>query len=85
MPSDAFRLSTLVETARSELTRAHRAAVNMDAAEMRRGLELAHTALRDAEMHEFAAKVASALEQLEAGTLAEMERLIETVRTDLDR
>jgi hypothetical protein len=45
--AEAQHREALIETARLELGRAHRAALAMDAAEMRRGLELAIAALRE--------------------------------------
>ena len=45
--AEAQHREALVETARTELDRAHRGALSMEAAEMRRGLELAILALRE--------------------------------------
>ncbi len=92
MSSEAHHEGALVETARLELDRAHRGAVAMDAGEMRRGLQLALKALQEAAAAEaagalgaLASKVAAALADLDGGPLTEMETLIESVRTSLDR
>ncbi len=84
MPSDQTHHAALIETARAELERTHRAACAMDAAEMRRGLELALTALQDAGDHaDLAAELGMALGDLDAGRLEHMERTIESVRKAL--
>ena len=92
MSSEAYRGGALVETARLELDRAHRGAMAMDAGEMRRGLQLALTALQEAAATDaagplgaLATKVATALADLDGGSLTEMESLIESVRMSLDR
>ncbi len=41
MPTEEHHAEALIETARLELDRAHRAALGMEAGEVRRGLELA--------------------------------------------
>ncbi len=91
MSSEAYHGGALVETARLELDRAHRGAAAMDAGEMRRGLQLALTALQEAAaadtagpMGALASKVAKALADLDSGSLTEMESLIESVRTSLE-
>ena len=73
----------MLETAKSELERAHRAALTMEAGEMRRALQIAVTALHDAGVGS-ASKLDQALADLDAGKLVEMESLIESVRTELD-
>ncbi len=92
MPSEGHHEDALVETAQLELDRAHRGAAAMDAGEMRRGLQLALTALQEAAKADaggplgaLAAKVAKALADLDGGSLTEMQSLIESVRTSLDR
>ena len=83
MPADAHHKGVLIESAQTELDRAHRAAMNMDGAEMRRGLQVALTALQDAGEHSLAARVETALADLDNGALSEMALIIEGVRTDL--
>ncbi len=91
MSSEAHHEDALVETAQLELDRAHRGAVAMDAGEMRRGLQLALTALQEAAadaagpLGALASKVEQALAALDGGSLTEMESLIESVRTSLGR
>ncbi len=87
MSIEAHHQDALLQTARLELDRAHRGARAMEAGEIRRGLELALAALRELmadrppEMPEDAAdKVQAALADLDAGSLAEMDKLIEDVR-----
>lgn len=75
-----------LDQARSALERAHRAAMTMEAAELRRALEEARDALNGngaAGAHDAAAKVARALADLDGGPLDEMERLLEQARADL--
>ncbi len=92
MPAEAHHREALIETAREELTRAHRAAAATEAGEMRRGLTLGLAALREAaavepplaDLSGLADDVATALADLDNGKLAEMEQLVESVRTRLD-
>ncbi len=76
--------AALLETAKAELERAHRAALTMDGGEMRRALALAITALRDVGA-ESVAKLEQALVDLDSGKLVEMESLVEAVRSELER
>ena len=73
----------LIETARAELDRAHRGALELDGAEMRRGLTLALEALQQAGRTDAAAHVQTALSDLDTGALADMEAAIERMRTGL--
>lgn len=90
MSQEAHHQDALIETARSELDRAHRAALAMQAGEVRRGLELALIAVRSAaetESGRFAPLVAQlevALADLDAGSLAAMEHTIEAVRKAIE-
>ena len=89
MSDDQHHRDALLETARSELERAHAAAVSMDAAELRRGLELAAVAIREMErapgepMAGLSGRIDQALGELDRGELATMERHVEQVRTEL--
>lgn len=84
MPSDETHRAALIETARAELDRAHRAALAMDAAGLRRGLELALAALDEhGAQHAAAAQIAAALADLDAGRLEHMEHTVEGVRKAL--
>ena len=92
MSFEAHHQGALVETARLELDRAHRGAAAMDAGEMRRGLQLALAALQEAAAADaagplgtLASKVEKALADLDGGSLTEMESLIESVRTSIER
>jgi hypothetical protein len=91
MSTEQHHQGALLETARLELDRAHRAAIVMEAAEVRRGLGLAQTALRDAAAEpegscydSLAARVTTALADLDGGDLIEMAKIIEDVRRDLE-
>lgn len=85
-----------IETTTTALDRAHRGVLAMDAAEVRRGLQLALAALSDVHGAESGGgdsapqpiaasiqKLTNALADLDQGALAEMETLIEEVRTSL--
>ncbi len=80
----------LIETARLELDRAHRAALAMEAGEVRRGLDLALAALQGAsadggEMYAtLAGQISTALADLDSGSLAEMAHIIEAVRKEIE-
>ncbi len=80
----------LIETARLELDRAHRAAVAMEAGEVRRGLDLALAALRGASADgaqryaTLAGQISTALVDLDTGSLAEMAHIIEAVRKEIE-
>jgi hypothetical protein len=91
MSTEQHHQGALIETARTELDRAHRAAIAMEAAEVRRGLSLAETALNDAaagpdgELYRgLAARVAAAQADLAGGALAEMALIIEDVRKAIE-
>ncbi len=95
MSEEHHHQGALIETARVELDRAHRGVLAMDAGEVRRGLQLALAALReasglqsgpasqDARLDETVDKLAKALADLDGGSLIEMDTLIESVRTEL--
>ncbi len=90
MSQDDHHQDALLETARLELDRAHRAAIALEAGEVRRGLELALTAFRsageaDSERYApLASQIETALTDLNAGSLADMERIIEAVRKEIE-
>ncbi len=98
MSIEAHSRDALIETARAELDRAHRGVLAMDASEVRRGLQIALTAMQDAASHartagpapaidqmltDVTAKLAEALADLDDGSLAAMGTLIEDVRSNL--
>ncbi len=92
MSDDPHHRGALIETAGLQLDRAHLAATTMAGGEVRRGLSLALIALRDAarsatgddvSLNGIISRLEEAMADLEAGKLADMERLIETARTDL--
>jgi hypothetical protein len=92
MSESAHHREALIETARLELGRAHKAALQMSAGEIRRGLELALDALVAVERDESDAagldgcttKLRTALADLDAGSLAAMGSLIEDVRKTVE-
>ena len=93
MSDNPHHREALIETARLELDRAHLAAAAMAGGEVRRGLTLALAALRelasteaggDASFMGAAGKLAEALADLDNGQLADMERLIESARSELN-
>jgi len=93
MPEESLHHDALVETARQELDRAHRGVLAVDAAEIRRGLSLALTALQAAQsaggapdttmIADAQIKVQRAMSDLDAGALAELGNLVEAARTTL--
>ncbi len=97
MTSENHHFDALIATARLELDRAHRAALAVEAGEIRRGLELAITALRDAAAAPAGPGVApspetagrlratlqTALADLDRGSLSELGTLLEQARKDL--
>ena len=89
MTTESHHQGALIETARLELDRAHRAALTMEAGEVRRGLELALAALREAasagtpDYEALAGRLATALSDLDSGSLAEMTHIIETARKEI--
>ena len=99
MTLETHHQASLIETAKLELDRAHRAALALDAGELRRGLELARTALREGaqpvadtpepsvpptdQMARLLAILDRALVDLDAGNLSEMGNLIESARSEL--
>ena len=98
MTADTLHHDALIETARLELDRAHRAVLGVDAGEIRRGLELALAALREAASdgldtpaspsRDVLTGVSSTLERaqadLDAGSLAELANLLEAARKELN-
>lgn len=93
-PATPHHAGALLETARLELDRVHRAALATDAGELRRGLDLAIAALEkvvdaglDAPTTEAVTAACSSLQHaradLEGGALVEMMHLIETARSSL--
>ena len=90
MTVEEHHQDALIETARLELDRAHRAALGMEAGEVRRGLELAVTALRSlAQAGEerygtMADRVGTALADLDKGSLMEMAAIVEAVRKEIE-
>ena len=94
MSIEAHHGRALLETAQLELDRAHRAAVTANAGEIRRGLDLALAALREAESAGLGAEMdqtigmvrdnlTAARLNLDSGSLVAMEQLLETARTSL--
>ena len=91
MSEDQHHHDALLETARTELGRAHQAAVAMSAADLRRGLQLALDALREAgslpgglPSPDVTGQVERALAELDSGQLADMERQLESARAALN-
>jgi len=98
MTADIHHFEALIETARLELDRAHRAALSVEAGEIRRGLELSIAALRDAAeasagtevvptpetAGRIGASLRTALADLDQGSLSELGTLLEKARKDLD-
>ena len=89
MTAEDHHQDALIETARLELDRAHRAALGMEAGEVRRGLELALAALSTAEAGGnsgcagMAGRIGAALADLDRGSLMEMAQIIEAVRKEI--
>lgn len=94
MSIEAHHGRAALEEAQLALDRVHRAALAANAGEIRRGLDLAITALRDAAsaglgaaadeaIGAVQAKLEAARTDLDAGALMEMEKLIETARSSL--
>lgn len=88
MSIEAKHRDALLQTARLELDRAHRGALAMEAGEVRRGLELTLAALRELMAEpppevpaDAVDKVQVALADLDSGSLADMDKLIEGLRT----
>jgi hypothetical protein len=100
MTLDTHHQASLIETAKLELDRAHRAARALDAGELRRGLQLARDSLRQGtvpvdgtpepdvppagEMTRLIAILDRALADLDTGHLAEVGKLIEDARKELE-
>jgi len=88
-PNEALHAGVLLETAKSELEVVHRAALAADAGAIRRGIDLALTALGQlsGDMAAAVAPVEDSLRaariDLDAGKLVEMEKLLEVARTAL--
>lgn len=94
MSVEAHHGRALLEEAQLALDRVHRAALAANAGELRRGLELAITALREAgsaglgpeadqAIGAAQATLESARTDLDGGALVEMEKLVEAARSDL--
>ena len=94
MSVEAHHARALLEDAQLALDRAHRAALAANAGEIRRGLDLADTALQGAgsaglgtDADQVIGTVRATLEaartDLDSGALVEMEKLIETARGSL--
>lgn len=90
----AHHAGALLEAAKLELDRVHRAAIDADAGELRRGLDLALLSLQgaaDAGLEDDTSKAVLAAisslkvaqSDLDGGALAEMTHLIEAARTSL--
>ena len=98
MTAETLHHDALIETARLELDRAHRAVLAVQAGEIRRGLELAMAALREASgdgitsgatpgqdvLTSVSATLIKAQTDLDAGRLAELGALIEAARRELN-
>jgi hypothetical protein len=94
MSVETHHARALLEEAQLTLDRVHRAALAANAGELRRGLDLAVSALREAgsaglgaEADQAIGTVQATLEaartDLDGGALVEMEKLIETARNSL--
>lgn len=99
MTIETHHQASLIETAQLELERAHRAALALDAGEIRRGVQLALTAVREAAvpvegeaeasvpppamLHALAETLERALVDLQEGRLAELGTLLEAARKEL--
>ena len=99
MTVETHHQASLIETAQLELERAHRAALALNSGEIRRGVQLALDALRQAAvpadgepeaavpppevLHRLAATLDRALADLEDGRLAELGALLEATRKEL--
>ncbi len=99
MTVETHHQASLIETAQLELERAHRAALALDAGEIRRGVQLALDALRQAAvpveggaeaavppaatLHRLAGTLERALADLQDGQLAELGALLEAARKEL--
>lgn len=94
MSVEAHHGRAALEEAQLALDRVHRAALAANAGELRRGLDLAITALREAEsaglgapadqvIGTVQAKLEAARTDLNGGALVEMEKLVETARSSL--
>ena len=95
MTADKHHFDALIATAKLELERAHRGALSIEAGEIRRGMELALTALREAAAGEagipdpatltgLRETLTTALAELDGGQLSGMEARIEAARHRLD-
>ncbi len=100
MTLETHHQATLIETAKLELDRAHRAALALDAGELRRGLQIARDSLRQGAVPvagatapsvppadtllRLAASLNQALTDLDDGQLSEMGNLVEAVRKELE-
>lgn len=94
MSVEAHHGRALLEEAQLALDSVHRAAIAADAGEIRRGLDLAVTALQgagsaglgtdaDQTIGTVRATLEAARTDLDSGALAQMEKLIETARSSL--
>ena len=99
MTVETHRQASLIETARLELERAHRAALALDAGEIRRGVQLALDALSEAAvprggeaeasvpapetLQRLAGTLGRVLTDLQDGRLAELGALLEAARKEL--
>ena len=96
MSAEEHHARALMEQAQLALDRVHRAALAANAGEIRRGLDLAVTALQEAGSAELGADTDQAIgavratleaarADLDGGALVEMEKLIETARSSLSK
>ena len=96
MSVESHHAKALLETVQLELDRAHRAAIVANAGEIRRSLDLALAALREAGLTGLGADVDRTIEtardnlsaaraDLDNGALMQMEQLIEAARSSLAR
>ena len=88
MSENGHHRQALIETAQLELDRAHQAAKSMSAGEIRRGLDMAVGALRDAgpdeRLQSCIERLDQALQSLDAGQLSAVGALIEQVRKEIE-
>jgi hypothetical protein len=100
MTLETHHQATLIENAKLELDRAHRAALALDSGELRRGLQIARDSLREGavpvpetpepsvpstdKLARLITFLDRALADLDAGKLAELGNLIEEARKELE-
>lgn len=79
MPSDQLHHDALLATARLELDHAHRAALNLEAGDLRRGLQMSLDALAEA-----AAMPAAEAGETDMAMLGRVRTMVQAALADLD-